>query len=195
MDYTNKKIIELRLLCSQRKIRNFMKMKKDKLISMLEANDKDSTAFNDPEFDKNCRTYSASWRQNNPERLLGYRDKFRESIRLNYHDKKQAAKENLDLDRKDYKNMSIHELQHIGRVRKIKYFNAMHKDKLIEMLKINDEDPSVKSDPEFDKICKEGNLISCRKHREKKKANNQRFLVTVKRIQEPISNSFDTNKQ
>ena len=31
----------------------------------------------------------------------------------------------------------------------------MNKDKLIEMLKINDKDPSIKNDPEFDKICKE----------------------------------------
>ena len=63
--------------------------------------------------------------------------------------------------------MTVHELKHIGKNRKIKYCNAMHKDKLIEMLKINDEDPSVKSDPEFDKQCREEVLKKCRKHREK----------------------------
>ena len=184
MDYTNKGIVELKFIGSQRKIKNYMKMSKNKLIEMLKANDNDSTVLNDPEFDENCRTYSATWRQNNPERILNYRDKFREVIRINYHDKKQAAKENLDMSRRDYENMTIYELQHIGRVRKIKYFNIMHKVKLIEMLKINDDDPSIKSDPEFDKICKESNLISCRKHREKKKANNHGFLLTVKKIQQ-----------
>ena len=42
MDYATKNIIELKCITRQRKIKNYMKMKKDKLISMLEANDKDS---------------------------------------------------------------------------------------------------------------------------------------------------------
>ena len=167
MDYSEKKLIELKNIGSQRGIKNCMRMGKSKLISMLEANDKDSTVLGDSDFDGKCREYIATWRQNNPERNLNYRDKFRESMRLNYHKKKQAAEENFDLDRKDYENMTVHELKYMGRNRKIKYCNAMHKDKLIEILKTNDEDPSVKSDPEFDKICKEESLRKCKKHREK----------------------------
>ena len=134
MDYSNKKLVELKLMGSQRKIKNCMRMEKSKLISMLEANDKDSTVLGDPEFDEKCKEYIATWRQNNPERDMDYRDKFRESMRLNYHKKKQAARDNFDLDRKDYENMTVHELKYIGKNRKIKYCNAMHKDKLIEML-------------------------------------------------------------
>ena len=167
MDYTNKKTIELRLLCSQRKIRNFMKMKKDKLISMLEANDKDSNVLGDPEFDRECKIYTTKWRQNNPERVLNYYDKFRESMRLGCIKKKQEIRDFFDLSRKDYENMNIHELQYIGKNRKIKYYNAMHKEHIIRILKTNDEDSSIKSDPEFDKICKEASLINARKYREK----------------------------
>ena len=43
----------------------------------------------------------------------------------------------------------------------------MGRDKLIEMLKVNDEDPSVKNDPEFDKKCQEEGSRRCKKHLEK----------------------------
>ena len=36
MDYASKNIIELKFIGSQRKIKNYMKMKKEKLVSMLE---------------------------------------------------------------------------------------------------------------------------------------------------------------
>ena len=183
MDYSKKKLIELKNIGSQRNIKNCMCMGKSKLISMLEANDKDSTVLGDAEFDEKCREYVSTWRQNNPERNMGYRDKFRESMRLNYHKKKQAAEENFELGRKHYENMTVHELKYIGRNRKIKYCNAMHKVKLIKMLKINDEDPSVKSDPEFDKQCREEVLKSVgniekrlRVVGKKFKMNNQVFI-------------------
>ena len=88
-------------------------------------------------------------------------------MRLNYHKKKKAAEENFDVDRKDYDNMTVHELKYLGKIRKIKYCSAMSRDKLIEMLRLNDENPSVKSDPEFDKKCQEEGLKKCRKHGEK----------------------------
>ena len=62
----------LNLLARQRKIKNCMRMEKSKLISMLEANDKDSTVLGNPEFDEKCKEYIATWRQNNPERDMGY---------------------------------------------------------------------------------------------------------------------------
>ena len=128
-----------------------MKMKKDKLVSILEANDIDPTVLSDPEFNEECKTYAAAWRQNNLERILVYHDKFRESARLDYHKRKQAAENYFDLGRKDYENMTIYELRHIAKNRKIKYYTSMSKNKLIEMLKINDndKDSSAKSDPEF----------------------------------------------
>ena len=36
-----------------------MKMKKDKLVSILEANDIDPTVLSDPEFNEECKTYAA----------------------------------------------------------------------------------------------------------------------------------------
>ena len=57
----------------------------------------------------------------------------------------------------------------------------MPKIKIIEMLKINDGDPTIKSDPEFDKKCKQASLISGRKHRAKislEKAQSNRFFIT-----------------
>ena len=143
---------------------------------MLEANDMDPSIKGDPEFNEECRIYTNTWQQNNSERILGYYDKFRESARLDYHKKKQAAKDHCNLNRKDYENMNIRELQYLGKNRNIKYIHSMPKIKLIVMLKINDEDPSIKSDPEFDRICRETNLIKGKKHREKisrEKAQNQ----------------------
>ena len=141
--------MELKCIARQRKIKNYMKMKKDKLISMLEVNDKDPTVLSDPEFNEECKTYAAAWRQNNPERILIYHEKFRESVRLDHHKRKQAAEDYFDLDRKDYENMTIYELRHIGKNRKIKYYTSMSKNKFIGLLKINDKDPFVKSYPEF----------------------------------------------
>ena len=65
MDYATKNIIELKFIARQRKIKNYMKMKKNRLVSMLEANDKDPTVLSDSEFNEECKTYAAAWRQNN----------------------------------------------------------------------------------------------------------------------------------
>ena len=43
----------------------------------------------------------------------------------------------------------------------------MNRDKVIEILKVNDENPSVRNDPEFDKKCQEEGSRWCKKHREK----------------------------
>ena len=167
MDYASKNILELKFIARQRNIRNYMKMKKEKLVSMLEANDMDPTLLRDTEFDEECKAYTTTWKQNNPERVLIYKDKFRKGALLYYHKRKQEVENHCDLDRKDYENMNLHELKYIGRNRKMKYCDIMNKNKLIEMLKINDDYPSIKNDPEFDKICKEINLIKSKKHREK----------------------------
>ena len=167
MDYSSINILDLKSTARQRKIRNYMKMKKEKLISMLEANDRDPTLLRDEEFDEKCKTYAAKWKQNNPERVLVYKDKFPNSSPMYYHKSKQEAKNHFDLERKDYGNMNTHELTCIARNRKIKYCDHMNKKKIIEMLKINDNDSSIKNDPEFDKICREINSIKRKKHREK----------------------------
>lgn len=45
----------------------------------------------------------------------------------------------------------------IAHKRGIKYYGQMKKGKLIEMLKANDEDPSIVNDPEFAEKCRENN--------------------------------------
>ena len=145
MDYASKNILELRFIGRQRKIKNYMKMKKEKLVSMLEANDIDPTILRDAEFDEECKTYAFTWRQNNPERVLIYGDKFREGARLDYQKRRQKAEDHFDLDRKDYENMTLHELRHISKNRKIKYYTSMRKVHLIEVLKTNDKEPDLKN--------------------------------------------------
>ena len=43
MDYSKKKIVELKYICSQRGIKNYRHMNKGKMIEMLKANDEDPT--------------------------------------------------------------------------------------------------------------------------------------------------------
>ena len=64
----------------------------------------------------------------------------------------------------NYQKKKIIELMCIANERGIKYYGQMKKGKLIEMLKANDEDPSVVNDPEFDE--------ERRKHNEEWKKNN-----------------------
>ena len=45
MDYSEKKLIELKYICSQRGVKNYRRMGKSKLIEMLVANDEDPTAL------------------------------------------------------------------------------------------------------------------------------------------------------
>ena len=82
--------------------------------------------------------------KDHPERNLEYREKFRECMRENYYKKKKAAEEEITIDRKDYENMTIHELSRLGKLRKIKYCGHMTKAMMIDILKANDKDPSIK---------------------------------------------------
>ena len=145
MDYASKNILELKFIARQRNIRNYMKMKKEKLVSMLEANDIDPTLLRDAEFDEECKAYTTTWKQNNPERVLIYKDKFRKGALLDYHKRKKAAEDHFDLDRKDYENMTLHELRHIAKSMKIKHYTSVRKAHLIEILKTNDKGPDLKN--------------------------------------------------
>ena len=64
----------------------------------------------------------------------------------------------------DYQKKKIIELMCIAHDRGIKYYGQMKKGKLIEMLKANDEDPSVVNDPEF--------IDKCKRYNEEWKKNN-----------------------
>lgn len=65
-------------------------------------------------------------------------------MRLNYYKKKEASKEKI-VDQKNYDEMTIFELKRLGILRKIRYCGSIPKVKNIEMLKANDEDPTVTS--------------------------------------------------
>ena len=88
-------------------------------------------------------------------------------MRENYHKKKKAAEEKVVIGQKDYNNMTLLELKRLGRLRKIKYCGSMDRDKIIGMLKINDEDPYVRNEPEFDKKCQKEGSKQWKKNLEK----------------------------